>query len=298
MSGNNHSIIAMNHTPVLVKEVIEILSPKKGKIYIDATLGDGGYTKAIIEECPEVKIIAIDQNEKSLERAKANLKNESKQISFIHDNFKNIKDIASQQGYQKIDGVVYDLGLASWQIDEGEAGISFQKETPLDMRLDDSSDNMTTASEVLTKFPIKRIAEILYKYGDVKGSWGIARRIDMFRNNTPILYTSDLLTILGTKEPKKLAPIFQALRIYVNQEFDNLERSLKDAIDLMESDGKIIVISYHSGEDRIVKNIMRDRKHIKDDIKIIVKKPISPSIMETTTNPRSRSARLRAIEKL
>ena len=288
----------MKHNPVMINEVIEFLNPQKGKVYIDATLGDGGYTKAILEKNPEIEVIAIEQNSESLERAKVNLKDFQDKIIFVHDNFKNIKDVANGLGYLEISGVVYDLGLASWQIEKSNIGITFSKNEPLDMRLDDSKKNLTTASEILNKFSAKKIADILYKYGDVRKSWAVARRIEISRTRQPIIYTNDLIEILGTKNPKILAPVFQALRIYVNQELENLTKSLDGAMELVEDGGKIIVVSFHSGEDRIVKNIFRERKGNKKDIKILTKKPVLPSFEEIALNSRARSAKLRALEKV
>lgn len=262
----------MNHTPVMIKEVIEYLNPQKGKVYVDATVGDGGYTKALFEKNPEIEVIAIDQSSESLERAKTNLAKFKDNINFIHYNFKNIADIIKEEGFQKVAGVVYDLGLASWQINESNTGITFSKNEPLDMRLDDSRANLTTAAEILNKFPAKKIADILYKYGDVRGSWSIARRIEIARKKEQILYTFDLVKIVGNDSPKILAPIFQALRVYVNQEYENLKTSLDHAIKTLQKNAKIVVISYHSGEDRIVKNIFRDRVRAENDIKILTKK--------------------------
>jgi 16S rRNA (cytosine1402-N4)-methyltransferase len=165
------------------------------------------------------------------------------------------------------------------------------------MRLDDSYKNITTASEILNKFPVKRIADIFYKYGDVRGSWSVARRIDAYRKKTPIIYTSDLLSALNTKQPKKLAPIFQSLRIYVNNEYDNLEKSLKDAISLLKKDGKIAAVSFHSGEDRIVKNVFREITKENRNYKLITKKPITPNEWEIAHNSRSRSAKLRILHR-
>ena len=282
----------------MIKEVIEYLNPQKGKIYIDATLGDGGYTKAIFKKNPEIEVIGIDQNSESVDRAKENLAEFKDKIIFVHDNFKNVKDIVKDLGFLKVDGVVYDLGLASWQIENSNLGITFSKNEPLDMRLDDSMPNLTTATEILNKFPVKKIADILFKYGDVRGSWSIARRVEIARKNERILYTGDLVRIVGNKSPKVLAPVFQALRIYVNREFENLEKSLNDVAEVLNKDAKAVVISYHSGEDRIVKNIFRDRVKSKEDIKILTKKPIKASFDETILNPRARSAKMRAIIKI
>jgi len=184
--------------------------------------------------------------------------------------------------------------LASWQIDNSFLGISFSKNEMLDMRL--RPGIMLTAKEIINKFSVKKMADILYQYADVRGSWSVARRIDIARREKIIETTGELTNVLKTKNPKILAPIFQALRIYVNSEYENLTRSLEDAINIVSRDGYIVAISFHSGEDRIVKNIFREAKREKNGV-ILTKKPVTPSSFEITANSRSRSAKLRAIKK-
>lgn len=285
----------MKHISVMRDEVIDYLNPRKGGEYIDATCGEGGHTKAIFEKIDgDGKIALIDQNAESIKKAEKVLEKHKDKTIFVHNNFAQIKDVAKKYDFTTIDGVIYDLGLASWQIDDSGLGISFSKDEVLDMRL--GKDAKNTAREIVNKFSVKKIADILYQYGDVRGSWGIARRIEIARRNKNIETTWDLRDAIGSKNPKILAPIFQALRIYVNNEYENLEKSLSSAIDLTKSGGRIVVISFHSGEDRIVKNIFRQAK--KDGkVKILTKKPILPTEDEIRLNSRSRSAKLRAVEK-
>lgn len=288
------------HLPVLIDEIIEILNPQKKQKFIDATVGDGGYSEAISKKTSNlVKILCLDQNKESLQRAKRFIK-EKKNIIFVQGNFRKIKTIALKNGFSIVDGIVYDLGLASWQISSSGLGISFSKNEKLDMRLQDQLTDKKirlTATELLNKFPVKKIAQILYQYADVKGSWNIARRIEIARRKKRILTTYDLVEIVGNKNPKILAPIFQALRIYINDEYKNLEISLEKAIDLLKKDGKAIVVSYHSGEDRIVKNLFKKQKK-ENAIEILTKKPLAPSQKEIKLNPSARSAKLRVLKKI
>lgn len=296
------------HIPVMLEEALRYLDPQKGENYIDATVGEGGHAEAICKRLGKNgKILVLDQNSISLDRAQQNLKNYKSQCIFVNDNFANIKNIVQENKFNNIKGILYDLGLASWQIDTGCLGITFSKDEPLDMRLQSQNiehvaqnkiNNLLTAKEIINKFPVKKIADILYQYGDVKNSWSVARRIDISRRYKPIKTTFDLLAAIDTKNPKILAPIFQALRIYVNRELENLQTSLDQALDLIEINGKIVVISFHSGEDRIVKNIFRNRYRVKKDIQILTKKPLLPKELEIRANPRSRSAKLRAIKKI
>lgn len=290
----------IRHIPVFIEEVLKILNPQNKQKFIDATTGDGGYSEQIAKVTNNsVKILCLDQNLNSIKRAKKLIKNK-KNIIFAVENFKNIKFISHQNNFFYIDGIYYDLGLASWQINESGLGISFSKNETLDMRLqtdDNFKKNRITAKEIINKFPVKKIADIFYQYGDVRNSWGIARRIELARREKRIENTFELVRAINSKNPKILAPIFQALRIYVNNEYENLEQSLTDAINLLNKNGKIIAISYHSGEDRIVKNLFRKFK--KDGlVKLLTRKPLIPGIKEIKNNPRARSAKLRAIEKI
>lgn len=286
----------MKHISVMMNEVLEYLDPKIGGKYIDTTCGEGGHTKEILKKIgSNGSILAIDQSEESILKAKEVLEKYKKQVVFENSNFSHIKEITEKNNFNKVDGILYDLGLASWQIDDSDLGISFSREAKLDMRL--SPESQTSAREIVNKFSIKKIADILYQYGDVRGSWSVARRIELARRDKNIETTSDLKEALGTNNPKILAPIFQALRIYVNQELENLEKSLTDAVDLLKKDGYVVVISFHSGEDRIVKNIFRQFKKEKK-VKVITKKPVQTTKEEIRNNSRARSAKLRAIQKI
>lgn len=282
------------HIPVLEKEVIKYLNPQKNESYIDATFGGGGHSKIILDKIGKKgKVLGIDQNTKSIEIAKKNLKKYLHQLVIVNDNFKNITKIIKNNSFQNASGILYDLGLASWHFEKSGLGISFSHNEKLDMRLGET--DKASAWEIVNKFPIKKIADILYQYGDIHKSWSIARRIENARMSKEISTTADLVEAVGTKNPKLLAPIFQAFRIYINNEYTNLEQSLNDIITIMPKDFKIVVISFHSGEDRIVKNIFRD-KHKQKKIKVLTKKPIIPKYFEIKSNSKSRSAKLRSAQ--
>lgn len=285
----------MKHIPVMTKEVLEYLKPQAGKKYIDATLGEGGHTKKVLDLIgPKGKMLLIDKSTHSIDIAKVNLHQYFRQCSFVCDNFGNLKDIVKTNNFNNPNGIIYDLGMSTWQIKDSGVGITFTKDEPLDMRLSQDQD-LVSAYELINKFPAKRIADILYQYGDVRNSWSIARRIEQARREEKICTTFQLIDILKTKNPKFLAPVFQALRIFVNQELENLQKSLLAAANIINNGGRIVVISFHSGEDRIVKNIFREYKKL-GKVNILTAKPICASREEIVQNPKSRSAKLRAVE--
>jgi 16S rRNA (cytosine1402-N4)-methyltransferase len=285
------------HIPVLLKEVIDYLNPGKNENFIDATLGLGGYTAAILEKNkPNGKVLAIEWDTNTLKITKEKLKKDNKRIIFVKDNFANLQSIANSN-LNNISGIVFDLGLSSYQIDQGSYGLSYKTNQPLDMKFGLGSNEkfIITAKDIINKHHEKEIANILYQYGDIGNSYKIAKNIVNFRQKQPILTTYDLKKAIGSDNPKLLSPIFQALRIKVNNELDNLQKALSQALKIIKPGARIVVISYHSGEDRIVKNFFRDNKQY---LKIITKKPITPSWAEIKNNSRSRSAKLRSAIKL
>jgi len=280
------------HTPVLLNEVLTNLKLESNKNYIDATLGLGGHTRAILDQTgPNGKVIAFEQNLEGLEQAKNNLIDFASRIIFINDNFSNLTKNIIKTNINKMSGIILDLGLASWQIDSEELGISFAQNQPLDMRL---GENLTlTASDIVNKYHTNKLADVLYDNSDIGNSRNIARRIVEVRSLKKLMTTHDLRDAIGTKNPKILAPIFQALRIEVNGDYRNLQFALDQSQQILEVGARIIVISYHSGEDRIVKNYFRNNR---DKLTIITKKPITPSDYELKQNTRSRSAKMRVAE--
>ncbi len=291
------------HIPVMVEEAIEYLNLKPRQKIIDATCGLSGHDKEILKKIgARGKLLAIDQDIESLKQAKKNL-HEFENVIYVNDNFKNLKQIAQDNTFNNADGILYDLGVASWHFENSGRGFSFSKDEPLDMRLFQNQNikiieqkyvNNLTAYEIINNYSLKDLSFILYKYGDIRKSQMIAQRIIDARKNKKISTTFDLVSALQIKNPKVLAPIFQAFRIKVNDEYNSLEQSLKNALEVLKSSGRIVVISFHSGEDRIVKNFFRNNKN---QIKVINKKPILAKQEEVKNNSKSRSAKLRAGEK-
>lgn len=284
------------HTPVLMNEVIRYLNPQKNQNFIDATLGLGGYAEKILASTgPKGLLLGIDWDEDNLGRAVKNLERYRKRLTVVRDNFVNIREIVEKTKFSKIGGIVFDLGLASTQLENANYGLSFQGDQILDMRLNLQAG--LSASDIINRYSPKELANIFYQYADLKNSRNIARKIVFAREKEKIIYNWQLKKAIETDNPRILAPIFQALRIEVNKELENLEKVLPIAIDLLEGKGRIVVISYHSGEDRIVKNIFRDLAK-QGKIKILTKKPLVPTFEEIRSNSRSRSAKLRAAERI
>ncbi len=296
------------HCPVLLKEILEIFSPLENKTIVDATLGGGGHSRAFLEN--KAKVIAFDQDEEAIQYSQKHLKNQ-KNITFIHANFDKIQDYVKKP----VDGFFFDLGVSSWQINQPERGFSFMQDGPLDMRMD--KKQVQTAADIINSASEKELTGIFFKWGEENFSRKIAHRIIIKR---PISNSQDLKSIIAaclpTKNPilinKSCARIFQALRIAVNNEINKLNLALPQALSKLNPQGKIIIISYHSLEDRMVKTFFREKakdclcppKSLKctcqhrSELKIITKKPIIPNGEEIIKNPRSRSAKLRAAEKI
>ncbi|MEA3273572.1 MAG: 16S rRNA (cytosine(1402)-N(4))-methyltransferase RsmH [Patescibacteria group bacterium] len=308
------------HKPVLLKEVIEFLDPKKGKIFVDCTLGGGGHAEAMIAKVgKEGRVIGLDFDKSNIEKLA-----KQKRIETIWANFKDIKKVLHKKEIEtsskivgRVDGILADLGFSSDQL-EKVPGLSFQKDEYLDMRLDKSGD--LTATDILNKFSQKEIAEILSKYGEERKADLIAEKIVRQRKTQEIETAFQLVQIVQSCYPEKIkvrgvnvaTKTFMALRIAVNGELENLEQFLAEAMGCLKKGGKIAIISFHSLEDRIVKNFFKReaKKCICDEdqaqctcnhqpiLKIITKKPIVSSAEERQTNPRSRSAKLRIAEKI
>jgi len=283
------------HIPVLLKESIDFLAPKPGGVYADCTLGGGGHTQAIKAQCPECKIIAIDADYEVMIETRERLER-FQDIEFINDNFKNIKNIVKKP----VDGILFDLGVSSYQIDEPGRGFSLQKDGPLDMRMDRSQK--LTAEEIVSRSSPDELERVFREYGEERFSKRIARAIIQRREKEKIKSTLQLKEIIEKsiftwKKRESVTRVFQALRIAVNQELKNLKIALKDSIDLLKPAGRIVVISYHSLEDRIAKNAFREAGK-QGTLSVLTKKPVQPSSDEIASNPRAKSAKLRAAEKL
>jgi 16S rRNA (cytosine1402-N4)-methyltransferase len=304
------------HTPVLLQEILANLPSIKIKTLIDCTLGLGGHLKTLIQNlCSDVQVLAFDQDQNNLSVAKERLIDYSSSIHFINDNFQNLVKYARKYNFDKVDLILLDLGLSSPQVDQASRGFSFSQDGPLDMRFNKNQN--LTAADILNQYSEKQLAAILWRYGEIKKANKLAQTIYRVRNIKPVTTTLDLAAILKDFFPenqlKKALPcVFQAFRIAVNDELRVLKEVLPSAIDLLKPGGRIMVISYHSLEDRIVKETFKyfsadchcDKNnpvcicHFQPSIKIITKKPITPAPEEIIKNPRGRSAKLRIAEKL
>lgn len=294
------------HIPVLVKEVLYFLDVRPGKRFIDATVGGSGHTEAILKLGGEV--LGIDVSPVALRLAEEKLQaRPSLKVRLVQGNFKDILQIAQNAGFRRVDGILFDLGVASFQLAEPDLGLSFTKDGPLDMRLDPTLG--VPARDLVNSLPEDKLYELFYEVGQEKHALEIARAVVRTRSIAPFKTTRDLARLVedvyikdqrSKVKYQKIHPatqVFMALRIAVNLELENLKAALPQAIDLLKSQGRVLVISFHSGEDRIVKQFFKEEEK-KKMIKILTKKPIAPSRAEVEENPRSRSAKLRVGEKI
>ena len=307
------------HTPVLLDEVLGHLLSGQGKVFVDCTMGEGGHAVEILKRGGSASVlIGIERDESSMEIARERLKDWQSRVHFVHDSFKNIKKIVSRFDIAKVDGILFDLGISSRQLERPERGFSFQHDGPLDMRM--SRDQKTTAASLINTLSCGDLAKVLKTYGEEKWARRIAKKIVAERDRKKINTTKELSDIVVSAVPafsrsRKIHPAtktFQALRIVVNEELDILEVALNDAVELLEEGGRICVISFHSLEDRIVKQTF----HLyhkgcicppktpqcicgkKPVLEILTKKAVVPTPEEIRANPRARSAKLRAAKKI
>src|SRR5262245_60980035 len=287
----------MLHTPVLLDEVIRFLDPAPGGRFIDATLGAGGHTRAILDRTgPDGAVLAIDQDESALSSAKATLESFGSRVVFVHSNFRAVQTIADAHGFLQCDGVLADIGISSMMVDDPSRGFSFMREGPLDMRMDRSQP--LSAADVVNTYSEKEIADILYTLGEERRSRPIARSIVRQR---PLARTTDLVRaverVVGGPRHGHIHPAtrtFQALRIFVNDELKSFEEFLDASMTVVRSGGRVVVITFHSLEDRIAKQKFRTAAA---NGRVLTKKVVTASDMEVARNPRARSAKLRAWEK-
>ncbi len=305
------------HKPVLLKETIELLNCENDGIYIDGTLGRGGHTAAILKQLgPEGLIIAIDRDLQAVKKVKKKLKDN--RIIFFHDNFINIPEIITSLKIDKVDGMVFDLGISSPQVDNPDRGFSYQQTGPLDMRM--NTDQKLTARKIVNNFSKNELIEIFREYGEEKWSSRIASFIIQERQQNEIQTTDQLVEIIKKAIPASARRrgghparrVFQALRIATNNELNQLKEMIGRVLPVLKTGGRICVISFHSLEDRIIKRFFKKKARScvcppdfpicvcekKSELKILTKKPVQASQEEISENPRARSARLRAGEKL
>jgi len=291
----------IGHVPVLLGEVIEQLAPRPGKVILDGTAGGGGHAIALLDRLrPGGRLILLDRDKEALERLMARI-GRSDDVRYFHANFCDFDEALAQAGEERIDGVLLDLGISSLQLADPQRGFSFDQPGPLDMRLDRT--DRFTAEEIVNRWPAERMVDIFSRYGDQPFARRIAAAIVRARQNGPIRRTDELAEIVRSALPPaarhgRIHPatrVFQAIRIAVNQELQSLERFFDKVFDHLKPGGRVAVIAFHSGEDRIVKTRLREAASA-GRARLAVAKPITPTPAEVQANPRSRSARMRVAE--
>lgn len=303
----------MYHDPVLRDEAAEFLVTPTGNVFVDGTVGGGGHAEEICRRTAlTTRVVCFDADEDAIRSAERRLKPFAQRILFVHSNFRNLESELRSRGIAFIDGLLLDLGVSSFQLDEASKGFSFRSDGNIDMRMDRRQP--FSGWDVVNRFSEEEVASVLWKYGEERNSRRIANAIV---SNRPIGTTGALRDAVSsvTSErflAKTLARIFQAIRIHVNKELENLEMVLLDALQVLAPGGRLVVISYHSLEDRIVKEFFKQNaasvipsgnKYIADRVvvpglKLLTKRPVTPSLAEVTRNPRARSAKLRAAERV
>jgi 16S rRNA (cytosine1402-N4)-methyltransferase len=312
----------MRHVSVLPGEILEFLAPERGGIYVDCTLGMGGHTEALLEHAPTARVIALDRDADAIAFAKRRLAHFGDRVAFAHCDFRALGEVLAERGVASVAGVLADLGVSSWQLDCAERGFSFQRPGPLDMRMDRSQP--VTAASLVRTLSETELADAIYEYGEERFARRIARRIVEARRIAPIETTDRLADIvrraIPLRGPQRIDPAtrtFQALRIAVNEELENLDQFVRIATQSLAPGGRLAVITFHSLEDRIVKHVMRRLAETTSGapapylripappertphpcVRILTRKPVTASAQEQQRNPRSRSAKLRVCERL
>lgn len=303
------------HVPVLLNECIEGLNINPSDIYVDATLGRGGHSSEILKRLKDGHLYCFDQDQQAIDESKDRLSKISNHFTIIHANFSEMKDKLNELGVEKVNGILFDLGVSSAQFDDADRGFSYRYDAKLDMRM--NKDNSLSAYDVVNTYSLQDITRVLKEYGEEKFAYQIAKNIVKARENKPIETTFQLVDIIKSSLPMKALSskghpakqTFQAIRIEVNNELDALKKALKSALDLLLPNGRICVITFNSLEDRIVKNIFKEvtfegegsrvlpleKKNVL--FSIVNRKVIVPKEKELENNPRSKSAKLRIIER-
>lgn len=302
------------HIPVLLSEVVAAIAPKDGGIYVDATFGAGGYSSAVLDAA-HCKVYGIDRDPFAIENGQKPVEKYNGRLTLLHGVFGDMRELLAAVGVEKVDGVMMDIGVSSMQIDTAQRGFSFQKNGALDMRM---SQEGLSAADVVNSFKEKDLADLIYAYGEERFSRRIARAIVEKRREKPFETTLELASAVHSVMPKSKDGIdsatrtFQALRIYVNDELEQLRRGLNEAEGLLNKGARMAVVSFHSLEDRIVKTFMQEKSgksagvsryepqaaQTRATLRLLTKKPVLPSTQECERNPRSRSSRLRIAEAI
>jgi len=295
------------HLPALFSEVLEYLDCQPGKVYVDGTVGSGGHSRGILDKSsPTGKLIGLDWDEEALGRARKNLSSFGGRVELIKANFKNLRSVLDSLSISGVDGILLDLGVSTEQLESRDRGFSFRWESPLDMRM--SQETPITAQDLLQNLSSEEIDTLLQEYGEERWARRIAKNIVRQRQRAPIGTTGELVAVVEKSVPlqhRRIHPAtrtFQALRISVNEELSNLRIFLNQCPELLNPGGRLGIISYHSLEDRIVKNHFRQwipkRGEKFREFQVLTRKPVAPSPGEAAQNPRARSAKMRVVERL
>lgn len=318
--GGSFYLHTLMHIPVLLEEVIEYLKPQTGEMFIDGTAGSGGYIHGILKANPKAKVLGMDLDQASLDKIKKDFAERGlgQNVILTHANYATVSEVARKNNFTSVSGFVLDLGFSSEQVDKPERGFSFRQKGPLDMRYDTAQKK--TAADVINGYPEKNLTEIFREYGEENFSSRIARNLVKARSEHPFQDTVEVFHVIKESLPKPVRHraedsarrIFQALRIEVNGELENLRKVLPDALKLLRPGGRLVVVSFHSLEDRLVKNFFAQQAQDcvcppefptcvcdkASTLRILTRKPIRASLRELEANPRSKPAKLRAAEKL
>ena len=309
---NSAVLHSERHIPVLGRQAIELLGPRAGGVYVDATFGAGGYSRAILD-ITGTRVIGIDRDRSAIAGGFDLVERSSGRLTLVEDRFSNLAGICAAQESAAVDGVVMDVGVSSMQLDEAARGFSFRNDGPLDMRM---GHDGPTVADVIAKASEVDVANIIYIFGEERHSRGVARAIVAARKQAPITTTralADIIARVVRAKPGEIHPAtrtFQALRIFVNQELDELHLALAAAERVLKPGGRLVVVSFHSLEDRIVKNFLTERAragggsrhqpqvaHAAPSFVVLTKRPVIADAAEIAANPRARSAKLRAAER-
>ena len=300
------TIDAPRHAPVMPAEVLSLLSPKEHGLYVDCTVGLGGHTEMLLD-AGAGRVIGLDRDERALSHARARLAGYAARVELVHADYRTLPDVLKARQIARVDGALADLGVSSMQIDDAERGFSFKNDGPLDMRMDASAGESLAAR--LATVDEGTLADVIYQFGEERHARRIARAIVTARSRPPLERTAELASVVrraaGCGTWQRIDPAtrtFQALRIWINGELDGLEEFLRSTVATLNVGGRLVMISFHSLEDRVVKQTFRALGRPMDGstatVSILTKKPLEPTDAEREENPRSRSAKLRALEKV
>ena len=291
------------HVPVLTTEALQYLRAERGGVYVDCTVGLGGHARALLE-AGATRVIGVDRDLQALAVARETLAPWAERVELVHADYRDLDEVLDQRGIRLVNGTLADLGVSSLQFDTPGRGFSFQRDEPLDMRMDTSTGD--TAAALVARSTERELADGIYAYGEERFSRRIARAIVAARREQPIETTGRLAAIVRRALPRRgymridpATRTFQALRIWVNRELEGLDRFLEAAVRRLHAGARVVVITFHSLEDRIVKHTLRALEHSGEAaVKVLTKKPLGPSDEEVLRNPRARSAKLRVAERL